>query len=583
MENNDHSVNDDSTSNSASDYPQFSSTSSHGDGGIFSGSHHFTVAGGTFSNVTKNYTSGPTVPSGNSFFFSPRLATRLNVWTDFRMIPLGDIDLQHEFRLNKAEGSVVVDHRRERTSVCRVYSARIDGRNAPMTVAMYQGPGAEERWRQDIAKQIHPNVVQMFGAASSGGVRATFFHGDLIPYHHFLDLHRHSPILTVYIKGFCLTEFSGLKEYFTSAFQTDLYDFNCTFWIRRSTGQLCADLIPSDFTLCYFWNYGRPTRGMRQVISLNVPNMEAMVIESLTLEEFHAMCAWDLARGRAWTFPTRRTVHFGAVVVSSGSDMAYFDEIVFSSNITSHARWKIVKRPDTNAPGTQGKVTEDGWTRFDSGDVSDNRIQLRLDLRMEQHSKSWLSQANHIFSRLGIASDFTDYALVQHASLNIIISEAVEHPPSGYLFVCPEKDLQTGPSSFKLPDCPAYWSLNPSGAERLSPEEAAELGFPSIRLSTIIYSDRWDTDVYDGLRQFYRAKGFDPDSQDVAQHLGYPLYQLPTAVDPLFAHDSDSQEDNQGPVDIDDEMPVSRTFRFFLNVQGMLFLFLALSWLYDYL
>jgi hypothetical protein len=46
---------------------------------------------------------------------------------------------------------------------------------------------------------------------------------------------------------------------------------------------------------------------------------------------------------------------------------------------------------------------------FDSGDVSDNRIQLRLDLRMEQHSKSWLSQANHIFSRLGIASDFTDY------------------------------------------------------------------------------------------------------------------------------------------------------------------------------
>ncbi|KAJ7927344.1 hypothetical protein B0H13DRAFT_2312744 [Mycena leptocephala] len=371
MENDDHSVNDDSTSNSAGDHPQFSSTSSHGGGGIFSGSHHFTVAGGTFNNVTKNYTSGPTVPSGNSFFFSPRLATRLNVCTDFRMIPLGDIDLQHEFRLNKAEGSVVVDHRRERTSVRRVYSARIDGRNAPMTVAMYQGPGAEElcsgggrTLRNKYRFGHHPNVVQMFGAASSGGVHATFFHDDLIPYHHFLDLHRHSPILTVYIKGFCLTEFSGLKEYFTSAFQTDLYDFNCTFWIRRSTGRLCADLIPSDFTLCYFWNYGRPTRGMRQVISLCAPNMEAMVIDSLTLEEFHAMCAWDLARERAWTFPTRRTVHFGAVVISSGSDMVYFDEIVFSSNITIHARWKIVKCPDTNAPGAQGKVTEDGWTRY---------------------------------------------------------------------------------------------------------------------------------------------------------------------------------------------------------------------------
>jgi hypothetical protein len=62
--------------------------------------------------------------------------------TDFRMIPLGDIDLQHELRLNK--GSAVVDRRCDRASVRRVYSARIDGRNAPMTVAIYQGRGAEE-------------------------------------------------------------------------------------------------------------------------------------------------------------------------------------------------------------------------------------------------------------------------------------------------------------------------------------------------------------------------------------------------------------------------------------------------------
>lgn len=31
---------------------------------IFSQSHHFTVAGGTFNNVTKNYTTTPIVPSG---------------------------------------------------------------------------------------------------------------------------------------------------------------------------------------------------------------------------------------------------------------------------------------------------------------------------------------------------------------------------------------------------------------------------------------------------------------------------------------------------------------------------------------
>ncbi|KAJ7899757.1 hypothetical protein B0H13DRAFT_2518450, partial [Mycena leptocephala] len=191
--------------------------------------------------------------------------------------------------------------------------------------------------------------------------------------------------------------------------------------------------------------------------------------------------------------------------------------------------------------------------------VSNNRIGLDV----EWHSKCWLSQANHIFGHLGITSEYTDYAVVEDASFNINISEALEHCPPGYLFVCPEKYLQIGPSSFRFPDCPAYWSLDPLGAERLSPEEAADLGFPSIGLITIIFPDSWDAGVYSGLRQFHQAKGFDPDSQEVARHLGYPLLQLTSAMDPLFAHvddmDFDSQ-DNQDPVDTDDEMPISRTF-----------------------
>ncbi|KAJ7256636.1 hypothetical protein C8J57DRAFT_1074877 [Mycena rebaudengoi] len=159
-----------------------------------------------------------------------------------------------------------------------------------------------------------------------------------------------------------------------------------------------------------------------------------------------------------------------------------------------------------------------------------------MDLRSEQHSESWLSQVNHIFSCLGITSDFTDYEVVCKALFSIYFSKALEHPPSGYLFVCPEKDLQIGPSSFRLPDFPAYWSLDPSGAERLSPEEAAELGFPSIRLDTFVLVASWSANVYAALRQFHQAKGFDPDSQDIARHLGYPLYHLPSALDALFAH-----------------------------------------------
>jgi len=139
----------------------------------------------------------------------------------------------------------------------------------------------------------------------------------------------------------------------------------------------------------------------------------------------------------------------------------------------------------------------------------------------------------------------------------VIISAAPTAPPTGYLFLCPPMDLQTGPSSFRWPDYPAYWSLDPLGAEHLSMEDATQLGFPSIELITEVNGRCWDESVYTGLRQFHRAKGFDPDSQDVALHLGYPLYQLSNEMDIPFAHvddeDSYSEESDQHSVSMDDE------------------------------
>jgi hypothetical protein len=58
------------------------------------------------------------------------------------MIPLANIDLQYGIRLNNGTG--VVDWPRERLRVRRVYSAKVDRRKSNITVAMYQGEGAEE-------------------------------------------------------------------------------------------------------------------------------------------------------------------------------------------------------------------------------------------------------------------------------------------------------------------------------------------------------------------------------------------------------------------------------------------------------
>jgi hypothetical protein len=118
----------------------------------------------------------------------------------------------------------------------------------------------------------------------------------------------------------------------------------------------------------------------------------------------------------------------------------------------------------------------------------------------------------------------------------LVISPITPDPPTGYLFLFPSKDLRTASSSFKWPECPAYWSLDPLGVERLSTAEATSLRFPSIQLTIDVGGYSWDASVYAGLRQFHQAKGFDADSQDVARHIGDPLYQLAGEVDAPFAH-----------------------------------------------
>ncbi|KAJ7036938.1 hypothetical protein C8F04DRAFT_457417 [Mycena alexandri] len=130
-------------------------------GGMFAGSQYFTVGGGTFNNTTNNYVAAPAAPPA-----------------DFRMIPIGDIDLQKELTVNKE--SWVLGRRRKHNCARRVYSAKIDGRNSNVTVAVYQGDGAEEDWGQDTEMYMsvrHPNIIQICAGASYGNIHATVFHG----------------------------------------------------------------------------------------------------------------------------------------------------------------------------------------------------------------------------------------------------------------------------------------------------------------------------------------------------------------------------------------------------------------------
>ncbi|KAJ6462845.1 hypothetical protein C8R45DRAFT_1220383 [Mycena sanguinolenta] len=503
-------------------------SSSHASG-MFSDSQQFTVAGGTFTNVTKY--AAPSLPS------------------DFRMIPMGDIDLRRQIRVNEHTG-VAYSHRQQ-TCVRRMHSAnaRIDGRKTRVTVAMYQGDGAEEEWQQDIAKHMslrHPNIVQICGAASSNGIHATLFNDDLIPLREVLDSRRDSHFSTVYIYACCNQDFTEALNYIHHAFRLS-FPSGYTRWIRRSTGRLCTELTLTHDGLLLYSNL-LEIPGPSRLHSLSTLSTEAITtfIDSLTLEQYHYICYWNLRQSRDFNLSASTAVNLRAVFHCSCDPLEDSVEIAFipSAEATWLNNWTI------SGEGT-GEVMPDGWTRFQSGDVFNNALPISFSIYRPSDWDTWLSQANHIFRHLHIMSDFEEYVFVYGIHFYLNFLRTTRDPPEGFLFLCPRQDFETGPSSFCWPACPAYWSLDPSGVDRLSLEDTTRLGLPSFELTAKAYGSSWDPSVYEGLRQFHQAKGFDPYSQDVTRHLGRPLYQLSPQTDAHFGYVYSEGEDFDADIDSD--------------------------------
>ncbi|KAJ6465526.1 hypothetical protein C8R47DRAFT_48470 [Mycena vitilis] len=223
--------------------------------------------------------------------------------------------------------------------------------------------------------------------------------------------------------------------------------------------------------------------------------------------------------------------------------------------------WADIGNRDLSRGCPSGKYTllANGWLRYNAHDTVDRHHWLTCST---EYYESWLTQANYIFDCCQIGSGMEDYVSLQEVDFGLHVSAITVAVPAGFLFLCPPDDFRAGPSSFCWPNCPAYWSLDPMGIGRLSTEEAREYGFPELTFSTTIYGRYWDASVYAGLRKFYQAKGFDPYSQDLARHLGCPLFQPSGDIHAPFAHidDNDAAHNLEADVrdwamDVDDNKP----------------------------
>ncbi|KAJ7500250.1 hypothetical protein B0H11DRAFT_2275944 [Mycena galericulata] len=265
-------------------------------------------------------------------------------------------------------------------------------------------------------------------------------------------------------------------------------------------------------------------------INRNDLSQEAKLIDFLELDQYHALCYQHLRKDRDFCISgTGGELDIGALICCpAGSHLEISAKIAVLANPEMETYGWFLNRPVAT------ETMEDGWTRYHSGEVFGQRIWCAVSML----SESWLAQVNYVFTRLRITSNHEDYLGINGVNFSLDIGQRMHnHPlPKSYLFVCPVADFRTGPTTVRWPSCPAYWSLDPSGVERLSADEAERLGFPSIKFTVCVHGHSWDSSVYVGLRKFHQGKGFDPDSQDVARHLGFPLYQLFSEIELPFAH-----------------------------------------------
>ncbi|KAJ7605161.1 hypothetical protein FB45DRAFT_1042604 [Roridomyces roridus] len=371
----------------------------------------------------------------------------------------------------------------------------------------------------------HPNILQVFAVSSFPGTYAVVAHDDLAPYDEFLECRRPSAIVTVFFYA-CWKMDRELADEYSLGLDPEYDPDLATHWVRRSTGRLCLDLGSSHIHEPALYSFRLQISAHLANKNLNDPDLEPKALQYLSIDQFHDICWLELLEPTYLGIPVDWEVSLGAVMCVPSDGLQNAVEIAaLSGNDLASSRWMCAH--------VRGETMGTGWTRFNCADIQGRKISLSVYYDGGSTRYSWLSQANYIFKCTGVTSSFHNYGFVEEIFFEVDVSSLLPEDgiPTGYLFLCPFGHFMTGTDSntFRWPPRPWFWSRDAAGRSPLSSEEAATQGFPSITLSTELEGYACDASVYAGLREFHAAKGFDPESQELAIQFDYPLFELSRA------------------------------------------------------
>ncbi|KAK1230809.1 hypothetical protein PQX77_006081 [Marasmius sp. AFHP31] len=472
--------------------------------------------------------------------------------------------------MSLVEGSDTSRAKRVLHLACTVSETRV---SPPSLVVKYTGRDARHAFKMDVLQfsQLRDPAFPQLRGFNDSEMPMIIFHDLLVPARHVIEYTQNSPIALCYLHMQGNAAVSNLPPtaapIMLSLCSTPGLLYGEHIWIRPQTGDVCfgpAGPWPDhNFSI---WGY--PTS----------PQHAHLGPSPLPLSAYNNSALFDYLVQNA-------TSDFVLSVLSRQYMWPYPDEMDCCQHIL-HVHSHFHQQPVAKFPGSTGTFTfhcilyephhlesepakmlmEDGRTRYiayltsPAGflnllltlrlTISNHYIEqgsllfhFRQDRTLYSFCEAWLCQAIHVFHVLGIPrEEWEGFTLLPNHSITVLglcsygyaqsrRNYDYRSDPPYYLFVQPPPQLpDTTPDLVSWTQAPAeslyYWSVDPDGNSRMSKAHYMTLGLPCFRNFANQPHVGWKAEIYDLVRQWQEAKGFDPTTTVFARSMGYPIVEI---------------------------------------------------------
>uniref|UniRef100_A0A0W0GBV2 Uncharacterized protein n=1 Tax=Moniliophthora roreri TaxID=221103 RepID=A0A0W0GBV2_MONRR len=433
-----------------------------------------------------------------------------------------------------------------------IYTVELVNRQSKYTAMVYEGENAQDFWEMDLrqfSRNKKPGSFQLFGINQSA-IPALIFHHELIPCAHFFD--GTSIWMDIYIQHLRVNMGCSQNNLWMNTAGGVLFSGPdgpeapglASDAVESIAVPTTVDMLKDDTCVRFFLNFGSSVDDSVLECACLTNGYTYLGNLFLATAEGHQSKDSDHPNCSSMTYPYLRDLwrHLPVNVIGG----LQFDA-VYSPSMDVIAKW----------PAGAGSL----WVWWEYGrkglveeTVLDRIYSFKLDLtrggevhlqsvyEWRKFRKGWLSQSSRVFNTVDVTGGKENFFVVDPPFLEI---RSTRHPTASrtlrnrkrpvrktsptriYLFLHPLPMTVSGLVSW-IEGRPYFWSFDETGQSRMSEEECDGWGLPMLMLSTR-YNARlrsWPTYVYTGLRDWQKARGFDPATSDWARELGYPEWEI---------------------------------------------------------